>query len=89
MVQFEEDTRAALFSAGVLALDHNGKTVFTGLTAAETRFVLDYDASEQPLDAGKTCQFRSLIAKFHAAREVTIEKAEKLTNEQLSRYRKH
>jgi hypothetical protein len=89
MVQFEEDTRAALFDAGVLALDDNGKTVFTGLTAAETRFVLEYDAAEQPSDAGKSCHFKELISKFHTARELRIERVEKLATQQLNQYRSH
>lgn len=87
MVQFEEDTRAALFGAGVIVLDDNGKTVFTGLTAAETRFILDYEASDPSMDIGMTCHFQQLVAKFHAARQVKMESAEKLTNQRLSQFR--
>ncbi|MBV7534508.1 hypothetical protein KW842_01890 [Duganella sp. sic0402] len=87
MVQFEEDTRAALFGAGVLVIDENGKTVFTGLTAMETMFVLDFEESDLRANLDKTNLFRELLAKFHAARELTIQNAAQLAHDRLNRFR--
>ena len=87
MIQFEEDTRAALFGAGVLVIDENGKTVFTGLTAMETRFVLDFEESDLRANLEKTSLFRDLLAKFHAARELSIQNARQLANDRLTRFR--
>lgn len=87
MVQFEDDTRAALFSAGVLGIDENGKTVFTGLTAMETRFVLDFEESDLWCDRGKSQLFKELLAKFHAARDQKILHAAQLAEERLSQFR--
>lgn len=87
MVQLDDDTRAALFGAGVLVVDENGKTVFTGLTAPETRFVLDFEESDLWCDRGKSCHFQELLAKFHSARERSMRDAEQLANERLSHYR--
>lgn len=88
MVQFDEDTRAALFGAGVLTIDENGKTVFTGLTASETRFVLDFDESDLCSNQDKTHVFRALVAKFHMARDRTMQNAEQQANERLHKFRR-
>nr|WP_315249292.1 hypothetical protein [uncultured Duganella sp.] len=87
MVQFEEDVRAALFGAGVLVLDENGKTVFTGLTASETKFVLEFEESDLWCNRDKSHHFQKLLAKFHTAREISMRNTEALTNERLSRFR--
>lgn len=89
MVQFEEDTRAALFGAGVLEIDENGKTVFTGLTAQETRFVLDFDESDLWADRDKTQLFRDLLVKFHAARDLAMRHAEVLAADHLKQFQQH
>jgi sensor domain CHASE-containing protein len=87
MIQFEGDTRDALLGAGVLMIDENGKTVFTGLTAAETRFVLDFEESDLWTNQDKTHLFQELLAKFHAARELTVQNAKQLANERLIKFR--
>lgn len=87
MIQFDDDTRAALFSAGVIVLDENGKTVFTGLTAPETKFVLDFEESDLWCDRDKSHHFQELLAKFHSAREISMRNAETLANERLNRLR--
>lgn len=87
MFQFDDDTRAALFGAGVLVIDENGKTVFTGLTAAETRFVLDFEEGDLWRNQAKSHLFRELLAKFHAARDDTMQSVERLTNERLRQFR--
>jgi hypothetical protein len=88
MIQFEGDTRDALLGAGVLMVDENGKTVFTGLTAAETRFVLDFEESDLwAANQDKTHLFQELLAKFHAARELTVHNAKQLANERLTKFR--
>ncbi|TFW31381.1 hypothetical protein [Duganella callida] len=87
MIQFEDDTRAALFGAGILAIDENGKTVFTGLTAMETKFVLDFDESDISRDRDKTRVFKDLLAKFHSAREQKILNVAQLVDERLRTFR--
>jgi hypothetical protein len=87
MVHFDEETDAALFGAGVLTTDENGKAVFTGLTAAETQFVLDYDTSAPPVNTTECHHFQELLQKFHAARDIVLEEAERFVNTQLDRYR--
>lgn len=87
MVHFDDETDAALFGAGVLMTDENGKAVFTGLTAAETQFVLDYDTSAPPVDTAESGYFHELLAKFHIARDIVLEEAERYVNAQLDRYR--
>ncbi|NVM77484.1 hypothetical protein FHW83_003302 [Duganella sp. SG902] len=87
MIQVDDDTRAALFGAGVLEIDENGKTVFRGLTAPETRFVLDFKEFDLWGDREKTQLFRELLAKFHTARDRSMQNVEKLTNERLMKLR--
>lgn len=86
MVQFDDDTRAALFSAGVLAIDADGKTVFTGLTATETRFVIDFEAPDIGDNRENSLAFAELLVKFHAARAHKLLDAEQLANDGLSRF---
>ena len=88
MVQFDDDTRAALFSAGVLVIDESGKTVFTGLTATETRFVLDFEEPDLWGNRDKAHVFAALLTKFHAARAHKLLDAEQLANERISRFRR-
>lgn len=87
MIQVDDDTRAALFGAGVLVIDENGKTVFRGLTAIETRFVLDFEESNLWGGREKTRRFQELLSKFHAERDRTMQTVEKLTNERLMKFR--
>lgn len=87
MVHFDEETDAALFGAGVLTTDENGEAIFTGLTAAETQFVLDYDTSIPPVNTTELRHFQELLDKFHTARDIVLKEAERFANAQLDRYR--
>jgi hypothetical protein len=87
MVHFDVETDAALFGAGVLTTDENGKAVFTGLTAAETQFVLDYDTSAPSPTAAVSRHFDELLTKFHVARDIVLGDAERYVNAQLERFR--
>jgi hypothetical protein len=87
MVHFDDETDTALFGAGVLTTDENAKAVFTGLTAAETQFVLNYDTSAPPVDTTESSHFHELLAKFHTARDIVLGEAERYVNSQLERYR--
>ena len=83
MVKFDDDTSVALFSAGILAIDENGRTVFTGLTATETRFVLDFEVPAPCENRDNSDAFAILLAKFHAARAEKLRDTEQLAHEQL------
>jgi hypothetical protein len=86
-VHFDVETDAALFGAGVLTTDENGKAIFAGLTAAETQFVLDYDTSALSPTTAASRYFDELLAKFHLARDIVLEEAERDVNARLDRYR--
>lgn len=87
MIQFDAEVQSTLFGAGVLVLDKNGKAVFTGLDADETRFLVEYEVCADPIDIEEAHRFQDLLAKFHAARQILLHGAEQLVNEQLNRYR--
>lgn len=87
MHRFDNDVRAALFSAGVIALNDDGETTFTGLTASETRFVMDYDLAQAQQNSGEHRRFQQLVQKFEAAREAVIQDAQQLAIQQLGQFR--